>query len=98
MIHKTAIISEGAKISENVEIGPYSFIGPKVSIEKGTKLHSHVNIMGNTSIDSGNEIFPFTSIGNDPQDLNYQGVENSLTIGKKMMADAQWTASIVDRK
>ena len=81
MIHKTAIISDRAKISDNVEIGPYSVIGPNVSIKKGTKIHSHVNIMGNTSIGSGNEIFPFTSIGNDPQDLKYQGEENSLIIG-----------------
>ena len=81
MIHKTAIISDRAKISDNVEIGPYSVIGPNVSIKKDTKIHSHVNIMGNTSIGSGNEIFPFTSIGNDPQDLKYQGEENSLIIG-----------------
>ena len=81
MIHKTAIIEDGAKIFENVEIGPYSVIGPQVTIDSGTKLHSHVNIMGNTKIGSGNEIFPFTSIGNDPQDLKYQGEENSLIIG-----------------
>ena len=81
MIHKTAIIKDGANISENVEIGAYSVIGHQVTIDSGTILHSHVNIMGNTKIGSGNEIFPFTSIGNDPQDLKYQGEENSLIIG-----------------
>ena len=68
-------------VSENVEIGAYSVIGHQVTIDSGTRLHSHVNIMGNTKIGSGNEIFPFTSIGNDPQDLKYQGEENSLIIG-----------------
>jgi len=81
VIHKTSIISEGAKISDNVEIGPYCVIGPQVSIDSGTIIHSHVNIMGNTSIGLGNEIFPFVSIGNDPQDLKYQGEENSLIVG-----------------
>ena len=81
MIHKTAIINDGAKISENVEIGAYSVIGSEVAIGSGTKLHSHVNIMGNTKIGSDNEFFPFTSIGNEPQDLKYQGEENSLIIG-----------------
>ncbi len=81
MIHKTSIISECAKISDNVEIGPYCVIGPQVSIDSGTKIHSHVNIMGNTSIGLENEIFPFASIGNDPQDIKYQGEENSLIIG-----------------
>ena len=83
MIHKTAIISDKARISENVEIGPYCVIGPNVFIETGTKIHSHVNVMGNTTIGKENEIFPFTSIGNEPQDLKYQGEENSLIIGDK---------------
>ena len=83
MIHKTAIISDKARISENVEIGPYCVIGSNVSIEAGTKIHSHVNVMGNTTIGKENEIFPFTSIGNEPQDLKYQGEENSLIIGDK---------------
>jgi len=83
VIHKTAIISDKARISENVEIGPYCVIGPNVSIETGTKIHSHVNVMGNTTIGKENEIFPFTSIGNEPQDLKYQGEENSLIIGDK---------------
>ena len=81
MIHKTAIISDTSKIADNVQIGPYSVIGPNVKIESNTKIHSHVNIIGNTSIGSGNEIFPFASIGTDPQDLKYQGEENSIIVG-----------------
>ena len=81
MIHKTAIISENAKIEDKVEIGPYSIIGPNVKISNNTKIHSHVNIVGNTSIGSGNEIFPFASIGTAPQDLKYKGEKNSLIIG-----------------
>ncbi len=81
MIHKTAIISETSKIADNVEIGPYSIIGPDVKISKDTKIHSHVNIVGNTSIGSGNEIYPFASIGTPPQDLKYKGEKNSLVIG-----------------
>ncbi len=81
MIHKTAIISKTAKIDDNVEIGPYSIIGPDVKISNNTKIHSHVNIVGNTIIGSGNEIFPFASIGTPPQDLKYKGEKNSLIIG-----------------
>ncbi len=81
MIHKTAIISETSKISNNVEIGAYTIIGPNVKIGSNTKIHSHVNIVGNTSIGSGNEIFPFASIGTPPQDLKYKGEKNSLVIG-----------------
>ena len=83
MIHETAIISDGAKISEKVEIGPYSLIGPNVVIESNTKIHSHVKITGNTILGSENEIFSFACIGNDPQDLKYQGEESLLKIGNK---------------
>ena len=59
MIHKTAIVDTKAKISENVEIGPYCIIGPGVEIETNTVLHSHVNIVGNTKIGRNNQIYPF---------------------------------------
>ena len=81
MIHKTAIVDSKAKISNNVEIGPYSIIGPDVEIRENTKIYSHVNISGNTYIGKENKIYPFASIGNDPQDLKYKGEPTKLTIG-----------------
>ena len=81
MIHSTAIIDSNAKVSDNVDIGPYCVIGSGVKIEEYTKIHSHVNITGNTSIGKNNEIFPFASIGTEPQDLKYKGESNSIIIG-----------------
>ena len=81
MIHKTAIIDKDAKISDNVNIGPYCVVGPKVEIGEGTELHSHVNLVGNTKIGKNNIIYPFASIGTPPQDLKYTGEDNSLIIG-----------------
>ena len=81
MIHKTAIVDVKAKVSSSVEIGPYCVIGPNVEIAENVKIHSHVNICGNTQIGKGNKIYPFASIGNDPQDLKYNGEETKLIIG-----------------
>ena len=81
MIHHTAIINKKSKISETVEIGPYCTIGPDVELGPNTKLHSHVNLVGNTKFGKNNEIFPFTSIGTEPQDLKYKGEKNSIIIG-----------------
>ena len=81
MIHKTAIIDSNAKISENVKIGPYSVIGPDVKIGGGTVVQSHVNISGKTIIGINNQIYPFASIGNDPQDLKFKGEKTLLEIG-----------------
>jgi len=81
MIHKTAIIDAKAKISSSADIGPYTVIGPNVVIGDNVKIHSHVNITGNTVIGKNNKIYPFASIGNDPQDLKYNGEETKLIIG-----------------
>jgi len=83
MIHDTAIIDKKSKIYSNVSIGPYSVIGPDVEIGESTIIHSHVNISGHTKIGKKNKIYPFASIGNDPQDLKYNGEETKLIIGDK---------------
>ena len=81
MIHKTAIIDSRAKISSNVEIGPYTIIGPHVEIDDDVIIQSHVNITGHTIIGKNNRIYPMASIGSDPQDLKYNGENTSLVIG-----------------
>jgi UDP-N-acetylglucosamine acyltransferase len=81
MIHKTAIVDSKAKISANVNIGPYSIIGPNVEIGEHTVINSHVSIAGYTKIGKKNKIYPFASIGNNPQDLKYDGEKSYLEIG-----------------
>ena len=82
MIHKTSIIDKKAKISSSAKIGPYTIIGPEVEIGENVNIYSHVNIAGHTKIGSGTTIFPFSSIGTQPQDLKYKGEKNKLIIGK----------------
>ena len=81
MIDRTAIIDKNAKIGSGVKIGPYTVIGPNVEIGNDVVIHSHVSIYGNTQIGNGNIIYPFASIGNDPQDLKYNGEKTKLIIG-----------------
>jgi len=82
MIHKTSIIDSKAKISKSAKIGPYTIIGPNVTIEEKVEIHSHFNIEGYTNVGTGTKIFPFASIGTQPQDLKYKGEKNNLVIGK----------------
>ena len=81
MIHKTAIVNSKAKIASSANIGPYCVIGANVEIGENVTIHSHVNVSGNTKIGNDNKIYPFASIGNDPQDLKYNGEETKLIIG-----------------
>ena len=82
-IHPTSIVEEGAKIGENVVIGPFCIIGENVEIGKGTVLHSHVVVKGVTKIGEDNQIFQFSSIGEVNQDLKYHGEPTKTIIGDR---------------
>ena len=81
MIHPTAIISPGAQIGADVEIGPYSVIGERVSIGDGTRIGPHVVLQGPTTIGKKNQFFQFCSIGEIPQDLKFNMEDTELIIG-----------------
>ncbi|MEM6911475.1 MAG: acyl-ACP--UDP-N-acetylglucosamine O-acyltransferase [Verrucomicrobiota bacterium] len=81
MIHPTAIIDPQAELGSGVEIGPYSIIGKGVTVGEGTKIHNHVTLQGPTQIGKENEFFPYGSIGQQTQDLKYEGEPTHLEIG-----------------
>ena len=81
MIHKSSVIDIKAKISKNVKVGPFCYIGPDVELSENVELSSNVHIEGNTKIGNGTKIFPFASIGTQPQDLKYNNEKNSIIIG-----------------
>ncbi len=73
--------SQGATIGAGAKIGPYCVVGPDVSLAEGVELVSHVVVAGRTTIGAGTRIFPFASIGHQPQDLKYKGEPSTLTVG-----------------
>ncbi|PKH04341.1 acyl-[acyl-carrier-protein]--UDP-N-acetylglucosamine O-acyltransferase [Psychromonas sp. MB-3u-54] len=81
MIHPTAIVHENAIIGKDVEIGPYTIIGDRVEIGDNCWIAPHVVIKGPTKMGKGNKIYQFASIGEDCQDLKYNGEETFLEIG-----------------
>ncbi len=83
MIHKTSVIDKKAKVSKSVTIGPFCYVGPNVELSDDVVLISNVHIEGNTKIGKGTKIFPFASIGTQPQDLKFKNEKNSLLIGEK---------------
>ncbi len=80
-IHATAVITPGAEISEDVEIGPFTVIGEHVRIGKNTKIGAHSIIEGNTEIGDNNNISHFVTIGTPPQDIGYKGEDTRVVIG-----------------
>lgn len=81
MIHAKALVDSEANIADDVEIGPFSVIGPKVTIDSGSWIGPHVVITGRTTIGRNNRIFQFASLGEEPQDKKYAGEDTELIIG-----------------
>lgn len=81
VIHPTAIVSRGARLADDVEVGPYSIIGEHVEIGAGTRIGPHVIVTGHTRIGRNNRVFPFASLGEAPQDKKYAGEPTCLEIG-----------------
>jgi len=82
-VHPSAIVEAGAQLADGVKVGPFCHVGPEVSLGPGVELLSHVVVAGRTSIGPETRIFPFASIGHQPQDLKYRGEASSLTIGAR---------------
>ena len=83
LIHPTAIIDPSAELADDIQVGAYSVIGPKVKIDTGNQIASHVVINGPTTIGKDNIFYQFGSIGEAPQDKKYKGEDTSLEIGNR---------------
>jgi UDP-N-acetylglucosamine acyltransferase len=81
-IHPMAIVAPGAMLAEDVIVGPYCIVGEDVTLAAGVTLGSHAVIDGRTIIGEGTRVFPFASIGLEPQDLKYRGEQSELVIGR----------------
>ena len=83
MIHPTALVDPKAELATNVEVGPYSIVGPGVRIDSGTRIGPHVVLRGPTTIGRDNRIFQFASVGEECQDKKYRGEPTELVIGDR---------------
>ncbi len=83
LIHPTAIVARGAELGTGVRIGPWCSVGANVVIEDGARLVSHVVVDGHTVIGPNVVLFPFCTVGLEPQDLKYQGEPTRCEIGAR---------------
>jgi len=70
-IHPTAIVDSSAKLAEDVFVGPYCIIEEDVTIGAGTRLIAQCFIGAHTTMGGNNTVYPFASIGTDPEDYGY---------------------------
>ena len=82
-VHPSAVIEAGAVIGEGCVIGPFCVVGPEVVLAKGVVLKSHIVVTGDTHIGEGTVVFPFSVLGEIPQDLKFGGEKTRLRIGER---------------
>ncbi len=80
-IHSTAIVDAGSEIGAGTTIGPYCVIGPDVVLGPGCWLQNHVTMAGPMRAGARNKFYAYCSIGQQTQDLKYQGEPTYLEIG-----------------
>jgi len=80
-IHPLATVHPGAKLGDNVEIGPYAYIEDNVVIGDGCKIYPHAVILPYVTMGKNCEVFPGAVIGAVPQDLKFDGEITYVEIG-----------------
>ncbi|MBC2603067.1 acyl-ACP--UDP-N-acetylglucosamine O-acyltransferase [Puniceicoccus vermicola] len=80
-IHPTAVIEDGAQISDSAEIGAYAYIGGEVRLGPGCRVYHHATVEGYTEMGRDNEVFPYAMIGGKTHDLKFTGGHPGLKIG-----------------
>jgi UDP-N-acetylglucosamine acyltransferase len=82
-VHPSAIIEPGAQIDPSARVGAFCVVGEHVTLGAGVHLKSHVVVTGRTEVGAETVIFPFSVIGEIPQDLKFKGEDSRLIIGKR---------------
>ena len=80
-IHPTAIVDAKVEIGAGTIIGPYCIIGAEVVLGPNCWLQHHVTLAGPMRAGAGNKFYAYCSIGQQTQDLKYQGEPTYLEIG-----------------
>ncbi len=90
-LHPSAVVAPEATLADSVKVGPFCVVGANVELADGVVLHSHVVVEGHTRIGARTQIFPFASIGHQPQDLKFGGEKTTVTIGEDTIIREQVT-------
>ena len=84
IIHPLATVHPGARLADDVEVGPYAFIGDNVEIGPGCKILPHATIFSYVKMGRDCNVFPGAVVGAIPQDLKFDGEVTWVEIGDRV--------------
>ena len=107
-IHPLAVVHPGARLGDNVEVGPFAFIDDHVEIGDGSRILPHATIFSYVRMGKGCTVYPGAVVGAIPQDLKYEGevtwvemgddvtVRECATVNRGTLASGKGTTRIGD--
>jgi len=82
-IHPSAVVSPGAFLDDEVEIGPYCVVEGEVQIGAGSRLVAHATIRSGTTLGSESTVCEGAVLGGLPQHTNLPTEMGGLVIGAR---------------
>lgn len=79
--HPLSVIESGARVAEDVVIGPFCSIGNDVEIGAGCVLGPHVTLLPYTSLGRTCSVHAGAVLGDTPQDLAFKEAPSYVRIG-----------------
>ncbi|MCB1044377.1 MAG: acyl-ACP--UDP-N-acetylglucosamine O-acyltransferase [Acidobacteria bacterium] len=81
VIHPTAVIGQRVTVGSGTVVGPYCVIEDDVAIGSDCQFMASAYIGRYTQMGDRNKVFPFATIGVQPQDLKFGGGKTTTVIG-----------------
>jgi UDP-N-acetylglucosamine acyltransferase len=82
VIHRTALVDPTAHLGADVTVGPYTIIGPRVSVGERCHIAAHAVLERNVKLGAAVNVGYGSILGNDPQDLKYRGEDTWVEVGE----------------
>ena len=76
-----AQVSREAILADDVVVGPGAIVEGGCTVGGGSSIGAHSILWEGTRLGRGNRVFPFCSLGGEPQDKKYRGEKTALTVG-----------------
>ena len=80
-VHPSAVVEAGARLGDDVVVGPFCYIGDDVEVGDGTTFGAHCSVTGPTRIGRRNRFVGHCAVGGEPQDKKFAGERVELVIG-----------------
>lgn len=82
-VHPTALVDASAVLGDDVDVGPWVYVGPRCVVGAGSRLLPRATLERNVRLAEQVTVGVGSVLGGDPQDLKFRGEETWVEIGPR---------------